>query len=239
MNWDSFKDNFHESYHNKIKPFIESKECDKIYSHLKERSRKGVKIAPNSDLTWRLFKEIPLGEIKVIICGMDPYNKFIGGRSIADGISMSCSVTEKLQPSLEKFYEGIENELHNGLNVNYYKNPDLMYLVKQGVFLMNAALTVEKDKPGSHISLWEPFMKYFFENVVGYTGIPVLFLGKEASKLERYVTPFTHIFHLSHPASASYNNGEWETEGVFKKINQIIYENNGYKVTWLDDDLPF
>jgi len=239
MEWEKFKDCFHFSYWDKIKPFIESKECDEIYTHLKNRSKAGHKIAPNSDKTWRIFKELPLDEIKIIVIGMDPYSKFINNSPIADGIAMSCSVTEKLQPSLEKWYSGIESELYEGLNLQYAKNPDLLYLVKEGVFLTNCALSVEQNKPGSHISLWEPFQKYFLENIVGYTGIPILFLGNEAAKLEKYVTPFTHTFKLKHPASASYIDGDWETNGVFGKINKIIKENNNFTINWLDDSLPF
>ncbi len=235
MQWEKFKNNFHPSYWSKMQKWVESKDCDKLYSKLKERSKMGHKIAPSSYNTWRIFKELPLDEIKVIIIGMDPYNKFINGSSIADGISMSCSITEKLQPSLEKFYCGIENELYNGLNLSYNKNPDLLYLVKQGIFLGNSAYSVECNKPGSHISLWEPFQKYFFEEIVGYSGIPILLLGQEAQKLEKYITPFTHVFTLPHPVSASYTDSKWETLEVFGKINKIIKENNNFYIKWLDE----
>ena len=165
---------------------------------------------------------------------------------------MSCSVTGKLQPSLEKFYEGVELELYEGLNLNYVKSPDLSYLAKQGVFLGNVALTTEMGKAGNHVPMWEPFTKYFLEHVVGYTGIPIIFLGKEAQKYEKAVTPFTHTFKLDHPAFAARMNNDWDTQGTFKKVNQIIKENNNFKIKWLcsqeeiddimligGDDLPF
>src|SRR6476620_11809146 len=234
MEWSKFKDNFHPSYWPKMQKWVESEDCDKLYAFLKERSRLGHKIAPDSRFTWRIFKELPLDEIKVILIGMDPYNKFIDGHSIADGISMSCSITSKLQPSISKFYEGIEKELYDGLNLSYNQNPDLLYLVKRGVFLGNSAYSVERNKPGSHISAWEPFQKYFLEEIVGYSGIPILFLGSEAAKLKKYVTPFTHTFFLKHPVSASYINDEWSTDGVFGKINRIIKENNNFDLQWLD-----
>ena len=77
---------------------------------------------------------------------------------------------------------------------------------------------------------------------LGYTGIPIIFLGKEAAKYERFVTPFTHTFVLDHPAYAARTHSEWETKGVFKKVNQIIWENNKFKIDWLDEieeDIPF
>ena len=47
------------------------------------------------------------------------------------------------------------------------------------------------------------------------------------------------MFEVSHPASASYKGIEWDTEGVFKKVNRLLEENNGFSVQWLDVDLPF
>lgn len=87
MLWDKFKDQFHESYWGKIKPFIESKECDEIYRQLKDLSQRGRKIAPISSLTFRAFKETPLDEIKVILMGFCPYHTFTYGVTpVADGL---------------------------------------------------------------------------------------------------------------------------------------------------------
>lgn len=234
MNWDNFKQFFHESWHSKMKKFIESKECDEIYAFLKKESLRGKKIAPNSNLTWRCFLETPMDEVKVILAGFCPYHTFINGSPIADGLCMGCSVTGKLQPSLQYFYEGIENEMFDGLKLDYTKNPDVSYLAKQGVLMYNAALTTEMGKAGSHLDIWEPFAKCFFQEVVGYSGIPVIFLGKEAGKCDKYVTPFTHVFHLSHPAYAARMNTTWDTEKVFTKVGKIIKENNNFTVDWLD-----
>jgi hypothetical protein len=44
---------------------------------------------------------------------------------------------------------------------------------------------------------------------------------------------------VSHPASASYKSIDWDTEGVFAKVNRLLEENNGFSVQWLDVDLPF
>jgi uracil DNA glycosylase len=151
---------------------------------------------------------------------------------------MGCSVTGKLQPSLQYFYEGIEEELYDGMKLDYIKNPDVSYLAKQGVLMYNVALTTEHGKAGNHLDIWNPFAKYFFQEVVGYTGIPIIFLGKEAGKCDKYVTPFTHTFHLTHPAYAARMNTIWETEGVFKKVSKIVKENNGFSIDWLDT-IPF
>jgi len=53
MIWDNFKDSFHESWHDKMRPFIESEECDKIYAFLKSESGRGKIIAPISSNVFR------------------------------------------------------------------------------------------------------------------------------------------------------------------------------------------
>jgi len=178
MNFENFKNQFHPSWHRKIKLFIESQECDKIYEFLKKEGGRGKKIAPLSSNTFRCFLETSYDDVRAILVGIAPYHIFKNGQPVADGLLFGCSVTEYVQPSLDKFYKAIENELYDGLNVNYYKNFDVSYLAQQGVLMLNAGLTVEMGKPGSHNLLWEPFMKYLFEEVLDVIGAPVILLGK-------------------------------------------------------------
>mgnify|MGYP000900327181 CR=1 FL=1 len=233
MNWDKFKDQFHPSWHRFMQPFIESEACDKIYKYLKAESQRGKKIAPLSQNVYRCFYETPYDELKLVMVGMCPYHSMKNGEYVADGLLMGCSTTGILQPSLIKFYDGIEKEMFNGLCVTCERPPDISFLAKQGILMYNAALTTEINKAGSHIDLWEPFTKYLFEEVFAYSGIPLIFLGKEAYKTRKYLTGFDWQFPISHPASASYRNGEWSTEGVFKRVNTLIKENNGYTIDWL------
>ena len=239
MEWSKFKDQFHESWHVKMKPFIESEQCDKIYEHLKKESRRGKQIAPLSANTFRAFKETKLDDLKVVMLGMCPYHTFKNGAPVADGLLMGCSVTGYAQPSLQMFYDGVERELYDGLELKAEKGPDVSYLARQGVLMLNAALTTEKNKAGSHIDLWEPFTIWVIENIINYTGVPIVFLGKDAARYQQYVAPFTWTFTLSHPASASYKNTEWDTQGVFKKVNSVLKQNNGFSIDWLDTEPPF
>jgi uracil-DNA glycosylase len=238
MNWEKFKDQFHPSWHNHMKPFVESAECDAIYKHLKFEAQRGKKIAPLSSNTYRCFLETPLDELKVVMMGMCPYHTLKNGSPVADGLLMGCSTTGILQPSLQQFYDAIERELYNGLDLTVVKNPDVSFLAKQGVLMLNAALTTEINKAGSHIDLWEPFTKYVFNEILTYTGVPIIFLGKDASKYEKYVPPFSWSFTVSHPASASYKNTDWDTEGVFGKVNKILKDNNNFEIKWLEE-VPF
>jgi hypothetical protein len=67
MNFEKFKRCFHESWHDKIRPFIESEECDNIYKFLKHESGRGKRIAPLSDNVYRCFLETPLDTLKVVM----------------------------------------------------------------------------------------------------------------------------------------------------------------------------
>ena len=240
MKWEKFEHQFDESWHNIIKPFIESEECDKIYAFLKKESARGKKIAPNSSDVFRCFKETKLSDLKVVLIGICPYHTASFNKEcIADGLLLGCSKTGKLQPTLEQFYNGIDKELYEGKDLYHILDPDVSYLANQGVLMLNAALTTEINKAGSHLDVWEPFMKYIFENIFDVERVPIVFLGKEASKLKKYLPIFNWSFELSHPSSASYTHTEWETEGVFGKIDTILQENHNVTIEWLHDDMPF
>ena len=233
LDWTKFEPQF-GSWAYKIKPFFMNGGFDKIYEFLKHESGRGISIAPESCNTFRTFKETDIDNVKTVIVGLAPYHSFYNGKSIADGLCMSCSITGKLQPSLSQFYNAIERELYNGLSLEGYKNPDLSFLSKQGVLLLNLALTTSKNKPGDHVLLWEPFMKFLFEEVFDTIRVPVILLGREAAKIEKYIAPFTWTFKVSHPASAAYGNIDWSSEGIFKKVEKILLDTNNHKVEWLD-----
>lgn len=233
MNWDKFKDQFDPSWHRFMQPFIESKECDDIYTFLKNESRRGKKIAPLSSNVYRCFKETPLSNLKVVMMGMCPYHTFKNGAPVADGLLMGCSVTGELQPSLKQFYDGVEKDVYDGLNLKMEQTPDVSYLAHQGVLMFNAALTTEMNKAGSHIALWEPFTKYVFEEIINQSGVPIIFLGKDAAKYEKYTSPFAWVFKVSHPASSAYMRTDWDTEGVFTKVNKVIKDLNNEEIKWL------
>jgi uracil-DNA glycosylase len=239
MNWDNFKHQFHPSWHAKMRPFIESEECDKIYAFLKAESKRGKRVAPLSMHVWRCFFETPLDDVKVVLVGLCPYHTLKNDAPVADGLLMGCSITEQVQPSLDQFYRAMEKEFYDGLNLSIIENPDVSFLAHQGVLMLNAALTTEINKAGSHLEIWEPFMKYLFEEVINYLGVPIVFLGKDAARYKKYTGIFAHVFEVSHPASASYKGIDWDTEGVFTKVNRLLEENNGFSVQWLDIDVPF
>lgn len=239
LSWEKFQPLF-GTWDEAIKPFFDSGGLDPIYDQLKKDSKRGKRIAPLSSDVYRCFRETPIKELKVAILGLCPYHTLMDGNPVADGLLMGCSVTGKLQPSLEQFYNALEEDLFGGLNLRAKKHADVTYLARQGVLMWNAALTTEINKAGSHLKIWEPFTKYIFENVIGPSRVPVVFLGKEAAKFKRYMAPLTWGFELSHPASASYKNTQWSSEKTFSKINRMLKDENKQIIYFMDEDeIPF
>lgn len=234
LNKELFRESF-GTWWSKMEPLFDGGIMENIFKHLKSRSREGYKILPESPLLFRCFEECPLDELKVVIIGMAPYHNIRGNTPAADGLLMSCSNTGILQPSLEKWYKAIEKEYHNGLNLKMYENPDLKYLANQGVLLYNISLTTEIGKAAAHIDIWKPFTIYLLEEVISLTGVPVIFLGNDAAKYKRHLAPLQWRFILSHPASAAYNNTQWDSQGVFKKIDKILKDNNNEEIHWIEE----
>ena len=233
------KDNFISlfgDWWSRIEKFFDDGGFEPIYEFLKKESLRGVQIAPLSSDTFRCFQETPFNDLKLIIAGLSPYHTFKNNKPIADGILMSCSYTGILQPSLAAWYDEIERQLYQGLNVHLIKDPDLKFLCSQGILMYNVGLTCPKNKPGAHGHIWEDFTKFLLSEVIFGAGVPVVFLGREAAKFKRYVPPFTWTFEVVHPAASSYSGEDWNSEGLFKKLNKILKDSNNFEIQWMKTD---
>jgi len=223
-----------------LKPMIESPEMDGIYAKLKEEAARGVKILPKSTNTYRAFAETPYNNLQVVFLLQDPYPSMINNVPVADGIAISCSNTGKLQPSLEQFYDAIEDDLYEGLDVKNGRNPDLSYLCNQGVMMLNTSLTVEYEKPGSHFNIWKPFTTYLFEEIFMHynRGLVFVLCGEKSHQYEQYINPFQHwIIKVEHPAHAARKMRLWDHQNLFKKVNKVLLDNNNTTINWMGGDL--
>ena len=219
----------------KFRPFIEGEEMWDIYQKIKKDSMSDT-ICPDSSNTFRAFKTVQPVDLKVIFYLMDPYPRRYSNNLLqATGIAMDCSNTPdgKLQPSLINWYDTLSSSV--GKKVRY--SPSLEYLHEQGVMLLNTDLTCKLNKTQSHERLWEPFQKYFLEEVLRtYTHVIYVLCGKSSLRMKRYINPFCRIFELTHPAAAAHTHTNWDDEGAFRKINVILKENNTRQIMWDKDD---
>jgi uracil-DNA glycosylase len=231
MNWEAFKKKFHPSWHNEIKPFIESKECDEIFRLLKERSFSGEKIAPTSHNTFKAF-EVPLDELKVVVLGERPYDGFVDGFPVANGIYLDCSSIQRSSYELMNFYRGLEVDLFDGLKLDHYPEAyNLKFLADQGVMMLTAALTVEAH--GTHDNLWVPFTTYVM-GILKKKNVPVIFIGESSSYANLLDTENVYktetIKETIHP---------WDTKGVFVEVNRVLEKKEKETIMWLQVEPPF
>ena len=84
----------------------------------------------------------PFDKVKVVILGQDPYH----GEGEAHGLCFSVQDGVKIPPSLRNIYK----EMQSDLGITPATTGNLTPRTTQGVFLLNATLTVEKDKANSH-----------------------------------------------------------------------------------------
>lgn len=224
-------------WYNQLSPFFLSKYGNTLYSELKKRSKMGNVILPRSDMTYKALELVDPVDLKAIIVGMSPYHNFGKNRitPCADGLAFSNALTEQESPSLKQFYTAIEKDLERKV----LRNPDLSYLSAQGVLLMNASLTTEAGKARIHndMGLWDRFNEFFYGQVLATAcNIPIVLLGKEAQKLEKlFLAPLCHkIKKVEHPAAALYKHTEWDHEGMFNWINEVMKEHNSVfsKIYW-------
>lgn len=223
---EDFIEKIGESWWKYLGKFFESEEAYNIYQTLKSDSKKD-KITPKSSDTWKFLKLTNPNTIKAIVIGLDSYpGQYSPDLYHATGIPFDCSnvpAGKRIQPSLEEFWDGIQAEY----NEEFEHTPNLEFLLTQGLFLGNAGITCKLFKTGSHISLWLPFWKSFFEEFVSTRpDIPIVYLGKEAENLKKFAY-FNPQFSLTHPSFAARTGQTWDTQGVFKKINEINKSNNG------------
>ena len=217
------------SWADKLKGFLQSSDFDKILAELYRLREDGKRFTPPLKQVFRAFEECPYDKLKVIMIGQDPYPYI----NVADGLAFSCSMTDKVQPSLKNIFAAIDSIMYPQQTIEH--NPNLTRWANQGILLLNSALTCQVDKIGSHYNVWKEFIAYTMD-ILNYTdsGLIFVLMGKQAQELESMIGEHHHIIKVSHPASAAYTKTVWDCNDMFNKINKIINGQNGpeFKINW-------
>ena len=183
-------------------------------------------IFPPKDLIFNALKLTPFSNVKVVIVGQDPYH----GIGEAHGLSFSVLDGIKLPPSLKNIYK----ELYDDLGIIPPSSGNLTKWAKQGVLLLNASLTVEKDKPNSHANIgWQPLTDYNIRKL-NTKSEPIVFilLGKFAQSKKVYITNPKHlIIESSHPSPYSANLGFFGSR-PFSRTNEFLKKNKIEPIDW-------
>lgn len=184
------------------------------------------KIYPSPQNIFKAFRECPYNDLSVVIVLQDPYHD-----GSATGIAMANEFVTNLSPSLRIVKDTISRTVYKG--ADFYFDPTLIKWCKQGVLLLNTALTVEEGKPGSHSLLWKPFTEMIFRKLSDInSGIIYCLWGKHAESYEHLINKSSNtILKATHPAYASYRGIKWDCDH-FNEINKILKENNNLYINW-------
>ena len=131
-----------ESWQAVLEPVLASPKSRKLGGFLKAEEAAGKAIYPPRGTRLAALELTPLDAVKVVILGQDPYH----GPGQAHGLSFSVQDGVRVPPSLVNIYKELASDL--GLAVPRHGN--LTNWARQGVLLLNAALTVEDGQPASH-----------------------------------------------------------------------------------------
>ena len=208
----------HKSWNEIIKNYPKIDELNKLIEKIDEK-RLTTTIYPPKEQVFRVF-DLALEDIKVVILGQDPYHN----PNQACGLSFSVNDDVPLPKSLINIYK----ELLDDLGIIPAKTGNLESWFKQGIFLLNAVLTVEKNSPASHSKMgWEDFTDYIIEKISEENENVVFVLwGAYARSKNKLIDPSKHkIIESAHPSPLSAYRGFFGSK-VFSQINSYLAEND-------------
>ena len=190
-------------------------------------------LCPNIKDVFKAFKLCPYNKCRVIFVGQDPYPQ----RGVAQGVlfgNSSDTPEDKLSPSLQVIKESVINfEIpHNLITFD----PTLESWAKQGILMINSALTTEVGKIGVHMMKWRPFMIAFLKQMsVLNPGIIYVLFGSQAQILEPYVNKNNYVLKIEHPAYFARTNKKMPYH-IWKDINRILYDLYGERIEWFKEE---
>jgi uracil-DNA glycosylase len=213
------------SWYGLLKPISETEYFFELIEFLNYEYN-SKKIWPEKKNVFKAFKITPYDKLSIIIIGMDPYpnNK-------ATGLAFSNSdIITNPSPSLKKIIRSIEDDYYQGLNLNF--DITLENWAKQGVLLLNTALTVVENKIGSHLDKWSTFTESLLKKISEYnSGIIYVLWGREAQKYKEFIDiNNNYIIEGEHPSYSNYQGRLWNFS--FKVIDELTMKLNGEKIKW-------
>ena len=214
-----------ESWKRVLAPEFEKPYFQELARQLHEEKRAGRVIYPPGPLIFNAFNLTPFDQVKVVIIGQDPYH----GPGQAEGLSFSVPHGMPLPPSLVNIYREIETDL----GVSLHKDGSLRGWAEQGVFLLNAVLTVRAGQPTSHSRIgWTEFTDAVIRTLSERReGLVFLLWGNFArSKRELIDTRRHTVLEAAHPSPLA--RGAFFGCKHFSKTNQILVSQGLPPIDW-------
>jgi len=211
--WDIIlKEEFTKDYYRKLGIFV------------KEQYKTKTCFPPYKDI-FNALRYTDYDGVKVVILGQDPYH----GIGEAHGLSFSVRDNVRRPPSLMNILKELESDLGVVKNTN-----DLTDWAKQGVLLLNAIMSVEKDRPLSHKEKgWEVFTDTIISklNEREKSIVFILWGSFARSKKVMITNPNHYVIESVHPSPLSAHNGFFGSK-PFSKANDYLKQNDIKPIKW-------
>jgi len=183
-------------------------------------------VYPPAKFIFRAFDLCPFDEVKVVIVGQDPYHD----EKQANGLCFAVDTSISKPPSLINIFQEIETDLGR----KPHTDSTLLHWVKQGVFLLNATLTVKAHRAASHTGKgWEIFTDAALHRLAEEKENLVFILwGSYAQKKGGFIDPKRHmVIKTPHPSPLSAYRGFFGSK-PFSKTNDYLRSAGKYEIDW-------
>lgn len=206
------KDEFNQPYFYSLKDFL-------------TQERNQFQVFPPGKRIFAAFDQTPFSEVKVVILGQDPYH----GEGQANGLCFSVNDGVKMPPSLVNIFKELKTDI--GCEIPFSGN--LEPWAKQGVFLLNATLTVRANQAGSHQNKgWEKFTDRVIR-ILSDQKEHLIFLlwGNYAKAKTELIDQEKHlVLTAAHPSPLA--RGAFFGSGHFSKTNEYLISKNQKPINW-------
>ncbi|HND94122.1 MAG: uracil-DNA glycosylase [Chitinophagaceae bacterium] len=209
-----------------LKKEFEQPYFEQMALHLKTEKQQGKIIYPPGAFIFNAFNSTPIDQVKVVILGQDPYH----GAGQAHGLCFSVQTGVPPPPSLINIFK----ELNEDLGVAIPSHGNLSAWATQGVFLLNASLTVRAGEPMSHSKIgWAQFTDNVIKKIsTEKTKVVFLLWGKFAQEKKVLIDESKHcILKAAHPSPLSAHAGFFGCRH-FSKTNEYLVSKGIDPVNW-------
>ena len=205
-------------------------ELDKSYftslvRFLHNEKAEGRRIFPPGSQIFKAFELTPVGDVKVVILGQDPYH----GPGQAHGLSFSVPENMPAPPSLKNIFKEIETDL--GVRMSGY--PNLEKWARQGVLLLNAVLTVRSGEAASHSKVgWQEFTDAVIKYISAECeGVVFMLWGNFARTKSELIDHSRHcVLEAAHPSPLA--RGAFFGCRHFSKANAYLAAHGRTQIDW-------
>ena len=215
----------HESWKDRLTDEFEKDYFKALTTFVREEYER-ERIYPKPNSIFRALELCPFEDIKVVILGQDPYH----GPGQANGLCFAVNENVDLPPSLKNIYK----ELADDMGVDIPQSGDLSRWAKQGVLLLNATLTVQAHKAGSHQNKgWEDFTDAIIKKISDESENVVFILwGRYAQNKGSKIDESKHlVLKAPHPSPLSSHRGFFGSK-PFSKANEYLKWNGKDVIKW-------